>query len=152
MRNAPLPAQKMLTSGRHSLYLLKSQRNRQLCRADSGGCAGELWTSDVHHSWANPLGSVSGGRASRLEQDTLVHIVTGGVRMHHKVFAGYGVLRKYNQGRNFKDYTHAHRGKFSFQNSLLVMKLKPERTLLGFLMSVWAGRVGNKKNYPSIIG
>jgi len=70
------------------------------------------------------------------ESKTLVHVVTGGARMCRKVFAWYGVLHKYNQGRNFKDYTHAHRGKFSFQNSLLVMKHKPERTLLGFLMSV----------------
>lgn len=63
-------------------------------------------------------------------------IVTGGVRMHCRVFAEYGVLRKYNQGRNFKDSTRAYKGKFSFWNSLLVMKCKPERTLLGFLMSV----------------
>lgn len=74
------------------------------------------------------------------------------VHMHHRVFAVYGLLCKYNQCHNFKDCTHAHRGKFSFQNTSLVMKHKPERTRLGFLMSVWADGAGNKKNYPSIIG
>lgn len=55
--------------------------------------------------------------------------MTGGVCVHHKDFAGYWGLRRYNQGHNFQDHTHAHRGKCSLQNSLPVMKCEPERTV-----------------------
>lgn len=100
--------QKVLMSSRYSSHLPKPQAHLQAVRAG----AGELWMSNIPVTSAASVltglglcGEQKAGRSS-------AYAVPCGLCVHRKDFAGGWGLCNYNQGHNFQDYTHAHRGKF----------------------------------------